>query len=87
MLFGTPVYKKRLGAEPENAYKVSLFRSSPFKPLYAKERAVMLARDRQRIYSAARHEAKRRLQSALRIVRPLADGERDGSSTGPDTNR
>jgi hypothetical protein len=86
MLFSTPVYKKRLGAEPVTGYKVSLFRSSPYKPLYAKERAVMLARDRQRIYRTARREAKRRLRSALRMVWPPAGGERDGSSTGPDTN-
>jgi hypothetical protein len=86
MLFGTPVYKKRLGAEPVTGYKVSLFRSSPYKPLYAKERAVMLARDRQQIYWVARREAKRRLQSALRIVRPPAGRERGGPPPGQGTH-
>ena len=87
MLFGTPVYKKRLGAEPVTAYKVSLFRSSPYKPLYATERAVMLARDRQRIYRTARRGAKRRLQSALAIVRRPAAREQAGSSTDPGADR
>jgi hypothetical protein len=87
MLFSTPVYKKRLGAEPVTGYKVSLFRSSPYKPLYAKERAVMLARDRQRIYWTARREAGRRLQQVRKVVRPPAADDRAGSSTGPEADR
>ena len=37
MLWGTPVYKQRLGAVPVPAYQVSLFRASPYKVLFARE--------------------------------------------------
>ena len=54
MLFGTPIYKQRLGAKPVTAYGVSLFRSPLHKALYAKESWDILVRDRNEIYWAAR---------------------------------
>jgi hypothetical protein len=37
MLWGTPIYKQRLGARPVPAYQLSLFRSEPLKSAYAFE--------------------------------------------------
>lgn len=57
MLFGTPTYKRRLGAEPVSAWDVSLFRTPADKAVYAREISEMVWRDRQRIYWSARHKA------------------------------
>jgi len=78
MLFGTPIYKKRLGAVPVTGYKVSLFRSTPYKSLYAQERAAQLVRDRRRIYWATRQAARQRYHDARRRLGDLAGGTAGG---------
>lgn len=74
MLFGTPVYKSRLGAEPVTAWEVSLFRTPADKAVYAREVSEMVWRDRQRIYWAARHRAARAARAARGRLRRSAPG-------------
>jgi hypothetical protein len=93
MLFGTPVYKRRLGAEPVIASVVSLYRSPADKAAYVREVGEMVWRDRQKLYWSARHRAAATLKSARRALRrpggaggpaddatsPRGDGDRTGS--------
>jgi hypothetical protein len=77
MLFGTPVYKRRLGAEPVTASVVSLFRTPADKVVYASEACEIAWRDRQRIYWSARHKAG----AAVRAMRArLRGAERTGAA-------
>jgi hypothetical protein len=90
MLFGTPVYKRRLGAEPVTASVVSIFRTPADKAVYAGELGEIVWRDRQRIYWSARHRAaaagraaRARLRGALREGTARADEEAPGTGRGP----
>lgn len=74
MLFGTRIYKQRLGAVPVTAYQVSVYRSSLHKGLYAREAWEILLRDRNEIYWAARHAVKRRIHAAVGLARRLVGG-------------
>jgi hypothetical protein len=67
MLWGTPVYKQRLGAVPVPAYQVSLFRAPPYKVLFARESWHKDELDR--IYWRARHGAKRTVTTLAGAVR------------------
>lgn len=85
MLFGTPIYKQRLGAKPVTANVVSLFRSPLHKVLYSKESWDILVRDRKEIYWAARG----RLRQAVERVRGHGDAAQDavappGAASGGD---
>jgi hypothetical protein len=76
MLWGTPVYKQRLGARPVPAYQLSLFRSQPLRTLYAYEK---WHRDElNRIYWRCRKRAKQGVVSLARLAgrakRPESDG-------------
>jgi hypothetical protein len=83
MLFGTPVYKQRLGAKPVTARLVSLFRSPAYKALYAREVGEILVRDRQRIYWEARHRAGYALKAARRRTRTGAVSDDSSGRVSP----
>ena len=80
MLFGTPVYKRRLGAEPVTASVVSLFRTPADKAIYTSELCEIAWRDRQRIYWAARH----RMAAAVRATSARLPGTRGTDATQDD---
>jgi hypothetical protein len=61
LTWGTDVYKRRLGAAPVPAYRVSIYRSRLWKTLYRRERWVLLVKDRKVIYWRVRTALKARL--------------------------
>jgi hypothetical protein len=66
MLWGTPIYKQRLGARPVPAYQLSLFRSESLKSVYAFEK---WHRDElSRAYWRNRKRAKRGVVSLARVI-------------------
>lgn len=67
MLWGTPVYKQRLGAKPVPAYQVSLFRARSYKILFAREK--WHKDELNRIYWRTRHGVKRTVVGIAGVVR------------------
>ena len=65
MLWGTPVYKERLGAVPVPAYQLSLFRSTSLKSAYAFEN--WHEDELSRIYWRAHTRARHTLDALLRL--------------------
>jgi hypothetical protein len=61
LTWGTDVYKRRLGAAPVPAYRVSIYRSRLWKTLYRRERWTLLVKHRNDIYWRARAALKARL--------------------------
>lgn len=85
LLFGTPVYKRRLGAEPVTASVVSLFRTPADRVAYVGEVCEILWRDRQKIYWSARHRAAaaaRATRARLRGSRHAGAAREGGGSSG-----
>ena len=76
MLWGTPVYKQRLGAEPVPAYQVSLFRTARLRAAYAFEN--WHEDELSRIYWRARTGAKQVLLSFSRPAERRDGEEGDG---------
>ena len=76
MLWGTPVYKQRLGAEPVPAYQVSLFRTAPLKAAYAFES--WHKDELSRVYWRTRKRAKHAIVTLTRLAdrRERQDGDR-----------
>jgi CelD/BcsL family acetyltransferase involved in cellulose biosynthesis len=77
MLWGTPTYKQRLGAQPVPAYQVSLFRAVPFKAVYAYEG--WHKDEPTRIYWRLRKRLKKTVDS---LVRPAEPSETPGGDHG-----
>jgi len=76
MLWGTPIYKQRLGAQPVPAYQVSLFRTPPHKAAYAFES--WHKDELSRIYWRTHARAKRTVDSLA---------QRTGRREDPDGDR
>jgi hypothetical protein len=66
MLWGTPIYKQRLGAQPVPAYQISLFRGSPSKAVYAFEN--WHKDELSRRYWRTRKRAKHAIASLARLA-------------------
>ncbi|NLE23131.1 MAG: GNAT family N-acetyltransferase [Actinobacteria bacterium] len=83
MLFGTPIYKQRLGAKPVTAWEVSLFRTPADKAVYMREVSKKAWRDRQKIYWSARHWAASAARGAYaRLRRDSRTGGTGGEAPG-----
>ena len=65
LLWGTPTYKRDLGARPVRAWRVSIYRSRLEQALYAPERWPVLWRQRNDHYWRLRGAAKRRLLGTI----------------------
>lgn len=70
LLFGTPIYKERLGAVPVAAYQISIYRSPLLKLAYAREAWSVLVVNRKRIYWRVRGRLKQRLLGGGRAAPP-----------------
>ena len=79
LTWGTIDYKQHLGAAPETAYRVSVYRSRFDRALYARERWALLVRDRNDIYWQARRALKRRLVAVPPLGRLAAAHDADRS--------
>lgn len=80
LLYGTPVYKQRLGARPQRAWQVSVYRHPLFRRLYAGERLRGL--DAGRVYWQARRRVREALEGVPLTARLLAAGRTAMSRRG-----
>ncbi len=67
LTWGTDIYKRRLGAQPEPAFRVSIYRSRLWMTLYLRERFELLVARRKDIYWLARAALLRRLPFIARL--------------------
>lgn len=82
MLWGTPVYKQRLGAQPVIAYQLSLFRAPPFKAAYAWEQ--WHKDELNRIYWRTRKGVKQVVVSVAGRTRHREPADGDGDRAAGD---
>jgi hypothetical protein len=84
LTWGTDVYKRRLGAVPVPAYRVSIYRSRLWKTLYRRERWALLVKHRRDVYWKARTALTARLPHVARWCRGLKTRLREpGERSGP----
>ena len=67
LTWGTDIYKRRLGAHPVPAFRVSIYRSRLWMTVYARERLELLVAQRRDLYWRARAALSRRLSPVGRL--------------------